>query len=581
MKTILILMTCLSAFKAFSHGGDSGPSSLVDEFSKTSHIHLPVSYSPSRGLSYGYHIGGHEDHHEEENHEHDEHDDVHADETGFEVTIHPKLIAGFDKIKRYVALEESSSQNLVIERASEDKEFLLIENKKWDLGLGIGAETHLPIPMFAVGPGISFLKGKNYYSMRKLQTKNEKRSPLLLPFTKEAIAGWRSGDELSYATKGSLILSALIGIDPFVHFGPIYSHTGTYKFKVSMQEEDKLQVELITTSTDSISFEGNVIWGTVEVGKSKGHAASIIYEFDLTHPKSLGGIHALFQGRLDVVNDLLVTSGHIKLKTDFMNRGTFVSGNLGLPYVYFNGNGRGVYQSEGWIDEVEEGHKMEVFVTSSVQERFTRGILSKHRWENKSIVSTIMRGDHSLISSILSWSFGQDMTNSFQIENKLQSLGALYGFDWLKDIKLPEGNLGYVKADFNLNLSGHDVLHILNGDELKKLKLNAIMKLEDDFREKGHRAFCKVRSFSDCLRRYKNLINHKMMKVVEARRKLEATYQKGNLSEVTKNLTEVAGHVFASRYLTKAFVQSTPDLLAELRLEGESIKKTVIKSPEN
>ncbi len=590
-------MTCLFSLNAFSHGGDSGPSSLEDEFSKTSHIHLPVSYSPSNGLSYGYQIGGHEhedeghgseEHHDEthdesaegdldhESGEHADSDDVHADETGLEITIHPQVIAGFDKFKRYVSQEESTSQDLVVERASEDKEFILIENRKWDLGFGIGAETHLPLPIFAAGLGISFLKGKNYYTIKRLQSKGERRPSLPLPLSKEAIAGWRTGDELSYATKGSLILSALIGIEPFAHFGPVYAHTGTYKFKALLQDSEKLQVEVTTTSTDSIALEGNVIVGSVEAGKSKGHAASMMYEFDLTHPQAFHAVKALFNGRLDVVNDLLVTTGKIQLKTDLMNRGTFVSGSFGLPYVYFNGAGRGVYHVEGKIDEVQEGHKMQVFMTSSIQERFTRGILSKHRWENKSIVSTVMRGDHSLISSILSWSFSQDKATSSLVHKKLGKLGNLFGLSLPTEVRLPAGKLGYVKADFNLNLSGQDVLQLLNGDELQKLKVSALRNLEEDFKNKGHRAFCRVRSFTNCLQRYKNRINQKMAKIVLTRRQLEATYQSGAMREVTKNLNVIVGDVFASRYLTKAFVRSIPDLIAELRLEGERIKKSVI-----
>jgi hypothetical protein len=67
-----------------------------------------------------------------------------------------------------------------------------------------------------------------------------------------------------------------------------------------------------------------------------------------------------------------------------------------------------------------------------------------------------------------------------------------------------------------------------------------------------------------------------MAKIILTRRQLEATYQSGAMREVTKNLNVIVGDVFASRYLSKAFVRSIPDLIAELRLEGESIKKSVI-----
>lgn len=160
MKIFFFFLFILPSL-AFSHGGDDGPSSLVEEFAKTSHIHLPVSYSTTEGLSFG--LGGS---HGEEHHE----DDLHADETGLEITVHPIALGGVDKIRRMISEEVSESKNLKIEASTAHSPYSLVENKKWDLGLGIEGETHLPLPVFAAGVGVSYLKGKNYYSIRKLNS---------------------------------------------------------------------------------------------------------------------------------------------------------------------------------------------------------------------------------------------------------------------------------------------------------------------------------------------------------------------------------------------------------------------------
>lgn len=569
MRKLFFLVLLISSIDAFSHGGDDGPSSLEDQFSKTSHLHLPVSYSSMHGLSSGFHIG---ESHTDELPDHD-HEDTHGDETGLEVNIHPQVAGGFDKITRFINQEESESNSEVIEASDPSTPFIQLVNKKWDLGLGLEIETHLPNPLWVAGVGLSYLKGKNYYTKRVLKNRSEKRSSLELPVSSEALSSWRLGDELAYASKGSIIFNIIIGIDPIIHFGPLYSHTGTFRYKVRLEDEETIEVEVTTMTSDSISIEGSAIVLDADAGKTRGISKSIKYDFDLTNPESFKAMDALFRGRLDITNDMLMKSGgSIHLKTDLFNFGTYFTGSFGLPVIYFNGMGRGTYVTSGTIED-DENNKLEVYSTTSQKENYTKGVASRRKWENQSIVSTVINGETSILSSVFSWSYSLDKANDTTLMKKFRKLADVFGIEKLKYLSFPQRDLGYVKADFNMNLSGRDVLDLLHGKELNDLKAKALEKLEADFHQYGHREFCRIRTYANCLDRYKNLITNKAMTIRKLRNNIETSYKSKNFALVTRDLSQITKTLFSSRYLTEAFLASNKSVLKELRLEGERIKK--------
>lgn len=573
-KRFLLLLILSLSFNAFGHGGDDGPSSLENEFSKLSHIHLPVNYSTHMGLSLGYELGGHE---EEAEHDDHEGEDTHGDEIGLELDIHPVMFGGQDKIKRLINLDEVSGSN-TLELSDENSSYLLLENRKWDLGLGIEGDFHLPLTGLSAGVGISFLRGKNYYSVKTLTHKKEIREDLSLPLKKEDLTNWRVGDMISYATKGSIILNAFVGVEPFIHMGPEYIHTGTYRIKILLETEDTLEVEVQTTSTHSIGFEGNALITGAEVNKSKGHARSITYEFNLSKMTSLKALEYLFNGRMDLTNqEMLISGGAIILNTKTNNSGFSYSGSFGLPVLFIRGMGRGVYHSYGTMEENEDGenHVSEIYTTAAVSERFTRGRLSNHKSTYQSLVSTIIRGEHALISSVLSWSFSADKVTAGMLQKNLRKLANIFNAPDLEDLRIPDIKNGYVKTDFNLNLSGADLLHLLNLKEMNKVEENALVLLKEDFKQYGHRSFCRIRTYNNCLKRYKNLIQSKYQKIRLTVTNLDGAYKKENMRTVSSQLNSLVKTLFSSRYLTQSFsLLRKPK--REIRFEGEYIKKQVI-----
>jgi hypothetical protein len=572
-KLIILLITFLFAGTALGHGGDHGPSSLEDDFAETSEIYLPVNYSRTHGLSFDFSHHGHDDYQSGE--------DTHGDETGLEINLSPVLFAGHDRFTRLISQALSSTNDSTIEASDENDEYLIIENRKWDLGLGIGPELHLPGSLLGIGVSVNFIRGKNYYTIRTLKSKNEKRIPLKLPISKENLATWKVGDQLSYATKGSMVFDAMMGIEPFIHFGPAYIHTGVYSFKAQLVSSHTMEIEVTTMKTKSIEFEASVLPFDLQGGKSKGHLNTLIYQFDLRNDNALDAIYYLFNGRLDLTNHaMLISGGEILVRTEMQNSSIYISARFGFPVLYINGGGAGTYQSAGTIQSNEPGgnhpHLHDVFTTTYQRERYTRGILSQHKWENQSVVSTIMKGDHPLISSIFSWSLSQDRMKSNLFIKRLGRIANVFGSTKLQKINFPQHHLKYLKADLLANLSGKDLLPLLNEVQLKSLLTAAQEKLKTDFKIYGHKSFCRLRSYNNCLARYRNLINIKYENINMLRTSVELAYNRGEMNQVTKPLTQLVKILFSSKYLTQSLISARPDLKIELRLEGERIKKHIL-----
>jgi len=448
LKHLLGLFISLLSLNVFAHGGDSGPSTLEQEFSKLSHVHVPVNYSTHEGYYLGYEIG--------------------AMEEGLVFENHPVAFGGMDKIVRATCLDQSLTE--VIELCPENSPYVLLENKKWDLGLGFESHMHLPIPGVGLGAGISYLKGKNYYSFRYLTHKNEKRTALNFPVNPEEFKNWRSGDQLSYMSKGTIVFSVYVGFEPFVHLGPQIFRTGVYRISMKKIDDKTLIAEIANLKSKDLSLEGSAIFAGGELSGGKGKSNSVTYEFDMEAESTYPVLAHFIAGRLDLVNQAAL------VKSDSINRGRSALGSFGFPMLFNRGGYRGTYASQGSVEELEEGHlhKHDVYSLSKVKDRSTRGVLSEHMWENKTLVTTIIKEKdeptHSLLSVVLNWTFSRDHVKLSQFEKKIRKVARITGLSKLREIKLPDGTRGYVKIDLSINLSAEHVLKVLTPDQKAELE---------------------------------------------------------------------------------------------------------------
>ena len=635
LKFLLLLISIFSSSQSHGHGGDSGPSILEEEFSKLSHLHLPFNFSTLHGVSFGYSLESHEEDpsHDSSDKETDpNHDESNPDHTGLDLDIHPVVFAGADKIKRLTALEKSSGANFYVEKASENSPYLMLENKKWDLGLGLEIDKHLPAPLFTIGGGVSKLISRNYYSIKYLKEKNERRAKLKIPFNLDELKNWRQGDKISYATQGNLIFNVFVGIEPLIHIGPEYIHSGSYRVSIWLSEHNKMNVEIVTTKTKAIGIEGSAIIAGFEWMKSKGHLNSVVYEFDLDHPESIEAMKLLFNGRIDLTNEKMLTSPqNIIFRSNLENNSHSRTSSISIPVIYFKGRSKGVYQTSGTLETTEndehnehdennenqnheeklmesavlpnsnealngfaqiedfqenlnialpKSHIEKIFSTTFINEKFTRGILSKHQWESKILMTSIIREPNhqeSILSNIYSISYSSDKVKSAKIYRKLQSLANLLQIPQLKHVRFPYNQLGHLKLDLVFNFSGEEILYLLNLTNLENLKTSAITKMKNDFIQKGHQSFCRLKNKIKCLNTYINSMDSKYLSLKTLAKNIDLDYENESLKSISFKINQMMKIILGSKYYLITFKEIFPKLDVELRLEGEKIKKTLIE----
>ncbi len=570
MKLLLYVLIFLTFTLAYADDRVIGDS-LEDEFTEYSETKLPLSYSTINGLSFDYFS---------QKDDSDENDDnLFNDLTGLSVNLGPTGIASIEKIKRLVNLEEANPALTTIQESKNDSSYLFIENLKWDLGVGIEAYDYTIPGTIVGGFSTSLLRGKNYYSVRTLHSKSEIRKKLKMPLKLENLSDWRVGDQIFYATRGGVVTNMFLGFRPFFSIGPEYVHLGSYRIKAHLIAPKKLQIEFTTTSTDSISFEYSSTPISFDLTRGFSHIKSMLYEFDLTSPEAVSGIIDLFHGRLDRTHEkMLNLNGEIKLQTDIHQHSLNFSGKYGIPIVYINGSSLGTSHHEGKIEIIEENIKKEfdVFSYSSIKESYSKGFISDKKWNNETIATTILRGTNtpiSVIGSIYSWSFSKQDMKVKNLKKKFSKLSKVLRKPKLNELQFPNKKLGYLKAEILLEFSGGDLLFLTNKENLNSLKKHSFSLLESDFNQFGHKAFCYIKTRSQCLNLYVENINSKIDLLNQYLFEIKSNYQENNLNYVTQKLTKMISALLSSRYLTQSYISKRSALKIELLLEGENIKK--------
>ena len=544
-RVFVSVLLLFFSVQAFSHGGDDGPSSLESEFAKLSHLHFPFNYSTKEGVLFGYELLNSE-------HESEDGNDSH----GIDINMHPVLFGGVDKIKNYICLEEGNT--IQIEACSESSPYALFETKKWDLGLGAEADVHLPIPMFSAGLGISYLKGKNHYSLRMLKHKNEVREALLLPVSQKNLSQWRPGDQFAYYSKGSLVINIFIGVEPIFHLGPEYIHSGVYKIQVKMIDEKTLFVNIASLSSNAVGAEVNGVILNVEGTQSTGKSIALNFEFNLKNPNAFEALNALFAGKINKTQKLIEKYKDLaNLKIDLDTKGTSISGNLGIPMLYATGGGVFNFSSEGEIEDVEQDGQRdehESYTSSKGKERFSRGVISKHFWENSSVSTSVLRelgitAEDSAMNTAFYLIFSKDKMNIARLEKKINRIAARWGITGLKNVNLPSVDKGYLKLEFLVQWKGMDILRLLNTENLKVIKAQGLV----------NRKFINTHE-----------------QLTDLRNKIEESYAKKDLSDVTAQVNQFMKVFMGSKVHFQIYSKLFGQPLVQLKLEGENIARTSI-----
>jgi hypothetical protein len=571
MKKInFIYLFCFISFTTFAQERIIG-NELENEFFTSTENSLPITYSSLNGLSFDYFFPKSDI---------DENDDnFYSDFSGLTLNVGPTGNATLERSSRFISLEQASTTSPRLEASDDRSPYVLVENKNWDLGGGIEIYHNYLSDRLSMGGSFSFLKGKNYYSVRKLKYKDEKRSPLKIPYSLKNLENWRIGDQLFYASRGGIVTNIFLGIKPILSFGPEYVHYGSYRIRAQLMAKDKLEIEFTTTKTNSISFELSSTPFGMELLTGNTHLKSLLYEFDLTSDEAISGIEDLFHGRLDLTHKkILSLEGKIKISSDIQQNFSNFSHRLGIPLVYTNGRAQGSIAQDGILEiEAQNERKIfEVYSHSYSKDYFTRGFISDKKLFNQTQTTTILRGinnETSHLGSLYSWSFSKLRMKAKTIKKKLFHLSHFFGKPFLRQISFPEKNLGHLKAEVAIGFSNHDLLFLHNLENLNLMHQMALKALEVDFIQYGHRSFCPLRRKEQCLLRLKNQIKFKVDQLKANIPITTTNYRNNHLNLVCQRLTENIALVISSKYLGQSFFKLRDKINLEVLFEGEKIKK--------
>jgi hypothetical protein len=566
LHSLTLLFSCFFVILWARAFADSG---LKEEFSRRGLVLLPVNQSTLTGFSFDPALSITEGDETE--------DDLFSDFTG---VTSPLSLTGFfssTKINRLICLKEATHPASDLEAASSDAPYLHVKSKKWDLGFGAQRDVSWPGPLTMGGISISFLKGKNYFSVQSLNHKDEERGPLELPLTKETLEAWRVGDQIFYASQGGIALNVFLGTKTFIAIGPEYSHLGSYRVRVELMADSLIEVEVTVTETDSLGLELSSIPLEMEMTKGQGPLEATIYQFDLTSAEAFQGLNHLLQGRLDLTNQqMLKSNGKITLSTKINHEYATFSGKYGVPFIFVANSGLSFFEHEGFIRRNEAGHASESQVFSALKRKsfFTTGLLSKQKWFTETVASIILKEEEGpLINSSYAWSFSSEKMQQKALTKRLSKLADAFALPALRKLRLPAGKPRYVKTDFTIGLNGQDILYLLEPTNLQKMLKESLEILEEDFERLGHRQFCKLRSYHKCFKRYKNKLYAKTELLQNHVGDIEDLYKRKKLNDMVASVTRLMNTLFTSRYLTQRFVTHRPRLNLELRIEGENIKR--------
>jgi len=577
-KFIVLLMTVLSSTLAMAHGDHSrGVMALEDQFARLGHMHLPVEISLD-GKAHLKIPFIEEDHHEDEAGH------------GERFFLHPLLYTGLIINNYYVSNQTQMSP--VIELANQDQEYVKISTFKWDLGLGTELETHVS-DLLNVGIGVSFVKGKNYYSERILLSKNEKRQKLKLPTTIDKFNHWRIGDKLVFSNRSLLIFNLGVSIS-VLNISPYYGISGQYVFKYKKIDDKNLRVDITNLKSKSLGLEVSIPLVKTELEKYTSYGKGFSFIIDMTTEEGINAFRSLQMGDLRYAQKLTNMLPFMIANQDMNSEGNTKQWKISVPFLM---TWRKMQTNDYTLTEEEhviEEHKETMYISTLSKDFLKAGLILNNKNDQKTIQSVIIEhneDDHdhdtdhdhkaeeegSIYATNLIWSYEKEWANNKELTKKLAVYSKESGIDELVNIKFPEGKLGYTRIDLIINITGDILLKLLHDKTLQNLSNEAEDILAKDFSKYGKKYFCEILSYEKCVQRYKNFISSSISKMKESRNLIAKEALLNNKKKLLNSTTKLVKDLNSSHYLFKAFLKLNETAKKTIHIMGEDIKKTSIQ----
>ena len=168
--------------------------------------------------------------------------------------------------------------------------YLVIENRDWDIELGVGSVVFGEgASMIYGGINISGSFGKTYTASRKVKRfkdiKNLKKPNI--PKDLRDLDRWNPEDSLSWESRKSFAFAVEVGVGPLALGGTAFAN-GSYGFeiqKTSKEDPYDIILNMERLKEKGFSIYSGVLIGGVAFEKLKSKTNSFTYKFDLKKHK--------------------------------------------------------------------------------------------------------------------------------------------------------------------------------------------------------------------------------------------------------------------------------------------------------
>ena len=424
--------------------------------------------------------------------------------------VWPITSGSFNKFKRIIALRAptgvkdvsklKADEEGVLQVADSRSGYLVIENRDWDMELGVGGVVFGEgVTMIYGGINISGSFGKTYTVSRRVKRFEEIKhlKKPNIPTDLRDLDTWMPEDSLSWQSRRGFAFSLEAGVGPLAVGGTAFAR-GSYGIeiqKTSLEDHYDLILNMERVKEKGFSVYSGVLIGGAALEKLKSKTSSFTYKFNLKKIKKypitffpsskkakwkektvkMSAPDAYFEminGNLVVAQKLakIKGSGVIKVeqkKTTMTTRALKVG--VSIPFListnYMIGKSFIVSDTK-YLDPHTIG---ESFVGVYNKELETTGLLSRNLVRTRIFTGNFQRllndktHDHQMrvvsqrYSGNYKYSYIRNRVTRKMLDREFRRIRRKVGFSDEFHLKIPEDKLGTIQIELDVRLSNYSV----------------------------------------------------------------------------------------------------------------------------
>ncbi len=505
MKINNFLLLCIVLFSStiFAHNNDGHPQENDDPI--TSMIPLPVSVDFGGEVSWGYHIDfSGENHTSHMGMDHSGMDHSGMDHSGMDMDsdsdsgmdmdsdssmemsdsssswhnmIMPMITLGVNNYTRLLNRSTSSSLNI----SKHNDGYIAIENSSIVLGGGLGLMAMPPVdlPMFSFRLSLMPYKGGHVFRLKQINDEKELEhlGNMVIPHDLNDLDTWKVGDRMAYSSKGGIMFGAGAGFSVLASVLTTYMSEGTWSVSVYKIGESSIYLSVQKRKMTMLGVKALNAITELSSSTMKHVDANFNFILDLKTDAGIKAYHDILQGNILAAQKASLEGLEgVELISRVKTRsgGRISRRSIGLPYLF---NIRSQRSSMLSVSQLFHGFSGEEY--QSHMSMYRKSVETDGRWSQHKNSGILFMGmtnenlshpkEEAGFGANFKWYFQKDNTSRAQLKWQLNRLIHKFGFDKAKDLVIPAGNLGFVRAELDLSLGHSELKRLIEKTEVNTL----------------------------------------------------------------------------------------------------------------